>query len=151
MVYPQLSDSDLHAFAYFFEADVPTDPGLEKTLEIIRRHLRRWSETFDSSVLCYIEKETGAVVFDLRDERADIFFLDLSSLNLLKAADNISSFAKLREIDSRIERIDALLARGLLIREGDLMLSVVNHHYSEFRLSTSQAQRMKNAVIAYQS
>jgi hypothetical protein len=127
-VYPFEAES-LDNLAYYFQFDYQQERDVAGYTRHLLRALREWKAAFGGSVLLAVEKSDGLWIFDTRPvARTPLTVLRGVQRDVYLACDGIRTIQALEQ-DPRIgpdaaNAASALVESGLMLREGDAVLSL---------------------------
>jgi len=141
-IYPFARES-LNRLAYYFDADAPTEAGVESLVDRIQAAVEQWATAQESSDLIAVDNNNGLIIIDLRSissrrmrvfhglEREILLFCDeVHSRDVIyKTMTERLAGTSSDEVDRAVERLSAA---GLLVAEGHnlLGLSILLGQYS---------------------
>ncbi|MDJ0947885.1 MAG: RiPP maturation radical SAM C-methyltransferase [Alphaproteobacteria bacterium] len=155
-VYP-LEDDALRNLAYFFTYDYADGRDVAGYTQPIVDAVEAWCEVQEKSALFYVDKDDALMIWDLRPgARSHLYALRGALRVLYVACDTACSLGQLRKTilaetgqewdDERIEEeLRPLLDCGLMIREGQLFLSLAIPT-GEYALSTYAVFRFQEIL-----
>jgi ribosomal peptide maturation radical SAM protein 1 len=128
-VYP-LPEESLQSLAYHFDFSYADDRGVESYTAPVAREVERWREAHPESALVLEDRRRELRIWDLRPAAAETLTV-LAGLerDLYLACDGVRGLRRLSEVSGAApeeveRRLAPLLERGLMIRQGDLLLSL---------------------------